>query len=37
MKTYRQLHRWHIRLGWLVGVPLITFPMLVIRQRRKAR
>ncbi len=25
MKTYRQLHRWHIWLGWLVGVPLIMW------------
>jgi hypothetical protein len=25
MKTYRQLHRWHIWLGWLVGVPLIAW------------
>ncbi len=25
MKTYRQLHRWHIWLGWLIGVPLIIW------------
>jgi len=25
MKTYRQLHRWHIWLGWLIGVPLILW------------
>lgn len=27
MKTYRQLHRWHIWLGWLVGVPLILWTL----------
>ncbi len=25
MKTYRQLHRWHIWLGWLIGVPMILW------------